>query len=158
MARTPHWNGVAQDCAKAVIASGLPEKQSAGYWGFDQANGAAGVGDFFIRLQQVTPEPAYLDMIRRISAATAAAAIPDGDGVKWAFADNAEASGPSTAQTGFMQGAAGIGSYFIHANDLAKGKNSAIKWPDAPTTGPCDESGPKVRTMADMPGGPAPKC
>jgi len=158
MARTEHWNGVAQQCADAVMASGVPEKQSAGYWGLDQANGATGVGDFFIKLQRITPEPAYEDMLRRISAATAAAAITDGDGVKWVQADNAEGPDKPAARTGFMQGVAGIGSYFLHADDLAKGRKPAIRWPDAPTTEACAPNPTKILDMGDIRGGPRPRC
>ncbi|HEY4218664.1 MAG TPA: lanthionine synthetase LanC family protein [Gemmatimonadaceae bacterium] len=158
MARTEHWNGLAQQCAESVIAAGIPEKQSPGYWGVDQANGGAGIGDFFIRLQRITPEPSYLDMVKRISAAIAATAITDGDGLKWMRTDDPESTAKSSAQTGFMQGAAGIGSYFIHAADLAAGRKPAIKWPDAPTTGPCEDNGTKIRDMADIQGGPKPRC
>jgi lantibiotic modifying enzyme len=161
IARPDHWNGVVDQCAHAIIAAGVPEKQSPGFWNnVGQCSGNAGIGDFFVTLQQSAPNPAYADMVQRISAATLARATVDGDGLKWIQAENRESPDALVAQTGFMQGAAGIGTYFLHADGLAKGRKRVIKWPDAATTGRCEVSADvkAARDMSSLPGGPEPRC
>jgi lantibiotic modifying enzyme len=161
MARTEHWNGMAEQCAQTILAAGVPEKQAPGDWNtVDQCNGTAGIGEFFIKIQRITPKPAYADMVQRIAGSIASRATADGDGLKWLLALDRDRPETLVAQTGFMHGAAGIGSFFLHADDLTKGRVSPIKWPDAPTTGPCEvpAGGKKARDMSDIAGGPTPRC
>lgn len=142
-----HWEDLAQAGARATIDSGAPEKQSPGYWNnVSQCCGNAGVGEFFIALQRRSPKPEYAQMIARVKANTLARATEEQGGLKWVQAENRVSPNAVVAQTGYMQGAAGIGSFFLHADALAKGRAPAILWPDSPAFEPC----PAESTERDM--------
>jgi lantibiotic modifying enzyme len=150
----PRWEEMVREGARATIDSGAPEKQSPGYWNnVSQCCGNAGIGEFFIDLQRRSPRPEYAAMIERVKADTLARATTEGDGMKWVQAENRTSPNDVVAQTGYMQGAAGIGSFFLHADALAKGKPRAIMWPDSPDFTPCaaaglPSSGTDMSTMA----------
>lgn len=161
VARREHWTGLVEQCAQAVISSATPANQSTPAWASpSQRNGLAGIGEFFVALQRTMPKPAYADMIQRVSSAALAQATVDGDGLKWMETADPEAPDAGAAHTGFMHGAAGIGTYFLHADALANGRKPAIHWPDTPTTGPCEipPEAQRGRDMSTLPGGPVPLC
>jgi len=153
------WQALVDRGAQATIAAGVPEKQSPGYWNnISQCCGNCGVGEFFITLQQTAPKPQYADMVRRISADTLARATIDGDGLKWIQAENRVSPQAVVAQTGFMQGAAGVGTYFLHADALAKARRRSIVWPDSSLPQPCSAKEKTSRDMSDLVGGVQKSC
>jgi hypothetical protein len=120
--------------ARATLQSGIPERRTAGFWNnISQCCGNSGVGEFFLSLNRAMPDAAYTDMTRRVAADTLRRGTPDGDGMKWIQAENRVAPDVLVAQTGFMQGAAGVGTLFIHL-DAADQKYAPrpIVWPDSP--------------------------
>jgi lantibiotic modifying enzyme len=154
------WESVVFQAARATIASGAPETQSAGYWNnISQCCGNAGVGEFFLSLQRRSPDAAYADMIARVRTNTLGRATVDGDGLKWVQAENRVSPQTVVAQTGYMQGAAGVGSFYLHADALAKGRPVAIQWPDSPTFDPCADAQAKgARDFTDVVGASSPGC
>jgi hypothetical protein len=53
--------------------------------------------------------------------------------MKWVQAENRVSPDVIIAQTGFMQGAAGVGTFFLHAHAASRGARApAIVWPDTP--------------------------
>jgi lantibiotic modifying enzyme len=151
------WEEVVRECAKATMASGAPEKQSPGYWNnISQCCGNAGVGEFFINLQRRAPNAQYQSMIDRVRANTLSRATAEGDGLKWIQAENRVTPNDLVAQTGYMQGAAGVGSFYLHADALAKGRGPAIIWPDSVGFDPCVAGAPSSASdMSNMNGGNA---
>ena len=146
--KRPKWDDFVLAGARATIASGVPEKQSPGYWNnISQCCGNCGVGEFFIDLQARTPSAEYSEMISRVRANTLSRATADGNGLKWIQAENRVSPEAVVAQTGYMQGAAGVGSFYLHARALAAGKPRAIEWPDSPTFTPCPK---EKRSANDM--------
>jgi hypothetical protein len=154
------WLDMAHACARSIIASGAPEQPSPGYASsVDQCSGNAGIGELFIALQRDRPNASYAEMISRLSASTIARASSDGDGVKWIQSEDPSATRRTVAQTGLMHGAAGIGTYFLHADALANGRKPAINWPDSPWTRPCVAPRAKAnRDMSDLNTRAAPPC
>ena len=127
------WHDLIHRSAKAMIAMGVPEQQSPGYWNnISQCCGNSGVGEYFIALQRVLPDPAYATMIDRVSANTFSRATADGDGLKWIEAENRVSPNDVIAQTGYMQGASGVGSLYLHIDAARAGRPPAIVWPDSP--------------------------
>ena len=133
-----HWMEMVRRSARATIRAGVPEQRSAGYWNnVSQCCGNAGVGEYFLALNRIMPELAYEDMTKRIAANTleraTMVATPDGDGVKWTQAENRTQPDVLVAQTGFMQGAAGVGALFLHLDAANRaGAARGIVWPDSP--------------------------
>jgi lantibiotic modifying enzyme len=149
IARPAKWNALVDECATAMIDAGVPETQSPGYWNnISQCCGNAGVGEFFIARQRAAPRAAYAAMVQRVSANTLARATAEGDGLKWVQAENRVSPQAVVAQTGYMQGAAGVGTYFLHADALAKGRTPLVRWPDAPSTGECTKA--STQSTLDM--------
>jgi len=154
------WDELLHSAASATIASGVPERQSSGYWNnISQCCGNAGVGEFFIDLQRRSPKTDYAAMVDRVRSNTLARATTDGGGLKWIQAENRVSPAVVVAQTGYMQGAAGVGSFYLHAHTLTAGKPRAITWPDSPAFVPCATSQrPGANDMSYLAGGRSPAC
>jgi lantibiotic modifying enzyme len=121
---------------RSIQASGIPEQQTAGFWNNDGlCCGLAGVADFFLRLQR-TPEMAgdagLLAFARRTGEALLAKATREGDGLKWIQAEHRIKPDYVYAQTGYMQGAAGIGILLLHLDAVEHRKEWAFRLPDTP--------------------------
>ena len=133
-----HWMEMVRREACATIHTGLPERWSAGYWNnISQCCGNAGVGEYFLALNRIMPDLAYEDMTKRIAVNTlqraTMVATLDGDGIKWTQAENRTLPDALVAQTGFMQGAAGVGALFLHLDAANQaGAARGIVWPDSP--------------------------
>ena len=127
------WLGLTHRAARAIIASGVPEQRTPGFWNnISQCCGNAGVGEYFLWLNRLFPDPAYADMTRRIGADTLKRATAENGGLKWVQAENRVQPDVVVAQTGFMQGAAGVGTLFLHLDAAERSRRERpIVWPDA---------------------------
>ena len=127
------WLEWVKRSANGLMESGIPEKQTPGFW--NNAGiccGLAGVGDFFLSLYETTRDKKYLEFSKRITAKLLAAASADGDGLKWVQAEHRTRPELLIAQTGLMQGAAGIGLFLLHYDALERGRRVKIILPDTP--------------------------
>ena len=61
-----------------------------------------------------------------------ARATRDGDALKWVQAENRVSPDQVVAQTGFMQGAAGVGTVLLHLDAAERGRNWDVTFPDSP--------------------------
>ena len=118
-----------------LLATGAPEIRSDGLWNnFGQCCGDAGIGDYALFLHRATGKPEYLDLARRVAAVIADASAVD-DGKRWWL--QAEHRGRPNfveTQTGYMQGAAGIGSFLLHLATNDADVVAKIPLPDVPFT------------------------
>ncbi len=131
--KDPRWLELVQRCARGTMATGIPEQRTPGFWNnISQCCGNAGVGEFFLSLHQRTPRPEYLAMAQRAAADTLQRASAEGDSLKWVQAEHRVRPELLIAQTGFMQGAAGVGTLFLHFDAFEKGKKPAVVFPDNP--------------------------
>jgi lantibiotic modifying enzyme len=131
--RDDFWLGWVKRSANGLMESGIPDKQTPGFW--NNAGiccGLAGVGDFFLSLYEATRDKRYLDFARRITDKLLAAASPDGAGLKWVQAEHRTRPELLIAQTGLMQGAAGIGLFLLHYDALERGRRIKVILPDTP--------------------------
>jgi lantibiotic modifying enzyme len=119
--------------ARAIVEAGVPEKRSAGYWNnVSQCCGDAGVGEFFIALNRLRPSAAYAGMVSRIERHILSRATQDGETLRWTQAEHRVRPELLIAQTGFMQGAAGVGTFFLHADGARSGRGPFARMPDSP--------------------------
>ncbi|HEX6861164.1 MAG TPA: lanthionine synthetase LanC family protein [Thermoanaerobaculia bacterium] len=129
--RDKAWLGWVRRGARSIVASGIPEKQTPGFWNnAGQCCGLAGVADLFLRLRKVTGEG--LGYPRRVGEALLAKATPAGDGLKWVHAEHRVRPDYVYAQTGYMQGAAGIGMLLLHLDAAERGRKWGFRLPDSP--------------------------
>ncbi|HVF91870.1 MAG TPA: lanthionine synthetase LanC family protein [Blastocatellia bacterium] len=127
------WMAWVNRSARAVIESGVPEKQTPGFWNnVSQCCGSAGVAEFFLDLYHVTHDRAYLERARRVAAHLLGKATSEGEGLKWIQAEHRVKPDLLVAQTGFMQGAAGVGMLLLRLDDIERGKHTRVIFPDSP--------------------------
>jgi lantibiotic modifying enzyme len=126
------WAAYVPKLAQGVIGSGVPER-SAGFWNnISQCCGNCGVSDFFVTMHGLTGDASYLAFARRVADDTFARATPDGDGLKWVQAENRVSPTVVLAQTGLMQGAAGVGLAMLRLDGALRGRRPTIVLPDSP--------------------------
>lgn len=127
------WMGWVKKSAQALLKSGIPEKQTPGFWNnVSQCCGSAGVAEFFLSLYNITHEREHLDFAKRVTANLLERATRDAAGVKWIQAEHRIKPDLLVAQTGYMQGAAGIGMLLLRVDDIERNKKPAITFPDSP--------------------------
>jgi lantibiotic modifying enzyme len=119
--------------ARGIMQSGIPETQAPGFWNnVSKCCGSAGVAEFFLSLYQITADRAYLDYSRRVTSHLLAKATNDRKGTSWVQAEHRVRPELLVAQTGFMQGAAGIGMWLLRLDGFERKKKPAITFPDSP--------------------------
>jgi lantibiotic modifying enzyme len=118
---------------RGLLSTGAPETRSDGFWNnVSQCCGDAGVGDYAVNYYRATRDARYLDLAQREAAVLATRAVPRDGGLCWPQAEHRERPKFIQTQTGYMQGAAGIGSFFIHLHTTLAGAPVKIAFPDTP--------------------------
>jgi lantibiotic modifying enzyme len=127
------WLEWVKKSAHAILESGIPGKQTPGYWNnVGRCCGAAGAAEFFLDLYRVTENKDYLAFSKKVTNHILEKAAPAGKGLKWIQAEHRVKPGLLLAQTGLMQGAAGIGMWLLKLHAFEKGKKEKIAFPDSP--------------------------
>ena len=115
------------------MTSGIPEGRTPGYWNnVGQCCGAAGVAQFFLDLYRVTGERKYRDFAIRVTADLLGRATRTDSWLKWVQAEHRVRPELLVAQTGYMQGAAGIGLLLLHLDAVDHNRQPTIAFPDTP--------------------------
>jgi lantibiotic modifying enzyme len=127
------WMNWVRRSARAIIESGIPEKQTPGFWNnVSQCCGSAGVAEFFLNLHRALGDRTYLEFSKRVTKQLLSKVTRDGDGLRWIQAEHRVRPELLIAQTGYMQGAAGIGMLLLHLDGFQRGKKTPITFPDSP--------------------------
>jgi len=127
------WMDWVHRAAAALMESGIPERQTPGFWNnVSQCCGHVGAGEFFVALCRLGEWTGYRDFVQRVTSDLLRRASEDAKGVSWTQAEHRTRPEFLVAQTGYMQGAAGVGSYFLHLDALDRGAAPALRFPDAP--------------------------
>ena len=112
--RNRSWRKAERRSADGVLHSGIPEKATAGFWNnVSQCCGSAGVAQFMLSLYRNYGERRYLDFAHRMTENLLSRATLDDQGMRWVQAEHRVKPDQLVAQTGYMQGAAGIGSWLL---------------------------------------------
>jgi lantibiotic modifying enzyme len=126
------WFSWVQKEARALTASGIPEKETPGFW--NNAGiccGLAGVADFFLHLHPLTDQKDDLEFGRRVMTVLRAKAVEDAGRLRWPQCEHRTRPDLVIAQTGLMQGAAGIGLVFLRWDARLRGRPVKIRLPDS---------------------------
>jgi lantibiotic modifying enzyme len=119
--------------ARALQASGIPESRTPGFWNnVSQCCGSAGVAQFFLDLYGVTKDGAYLQFSKKMSADLLMRGTRDEQGLRWVQAEHRVRPELLIAQTGYMQGAAGIGMWLLRLDAAEQKRSAFVKFPDSP--------------------------
>ena len=132
------WRGWVARGARGVMDTGIPEHRTPGFWeNISQCCGTAGAAEHFLTLYRTTGNAEYKafadrlndDLVERASSVD----TPGGDGRTWIQAEHRVQPEFLVAQTGFMQGAAGVGKYFLHMDAMEeRGEGPRVVLPDDP--------------------------
>ena len=127
------WLEWASKSARAIVGSGIPDRSTPGFWNnVGVCCGSAGVAEFFLAHHRATGDAASLAFARRVSAQILASATRDASGIRWPHAEHRTRPTEIVAQTGWMQGAAGIGAWFLHLDAFERSAAPPIRFPDSP--------------------------
>jgi lantibiotic modifying enzyme len=129
----PKWRQWIDELTAWLVASGAPEQPSAGYWNnISQCCGNVGMGQYCLDLARHYPMPVADTLRARISSNTLSRATDDEAGLRWVQAENRVQPENLVAQTGFMQGAAGVGTFFLQLDAFERGAKWPTPMPDTP--------------------------
>ncbi|MFP6583714.1 MAG: lanthionine synthetase LanC family protein [Candidatus Hydrogenedentota bacterium] len=100
---------------RGMESTGAPEKRSEGLWNnVSQCCGDSGLGDYALYLYSATGDEKYLELGRRIARYVLSQANSEDGKLSWTTAEMRIKPEFTQTQTGYMQGAAGMGSFFLH--------------------------------------------
>jgi uncharacterized protein YyaL (SSP411 family) len=129
----PEWMSWVRRCVRSVMTSGIPEKQTPGFWNnAGQCCGLAGVAEFVLDLYCATGDREYFEFAERVTAEVLDRATETEQGLQWIQAEHRVRPELLIAQTGYMQGAAGVGMVLLHLDAVHRGRSPAIILPDTP--------------------------
>ena len=130
--RDPKWDVRVRQLALGIQHMKVPER-SPGFWNnISQCCGNCGVSDFFIGMYRQSGDARHLVYAEDIGHDTLARATAEGDGLKWVQAEHRVRPELLIAQTGLMQGAAGVGLAMLHLDGARVGRNRLVVLPDDP--------------------------
>jgi lantibiotic modifying enzyme len=126
------WERRIDQLALGIQHMKVPER-SPGFWNnISQCCGNCGVSEFFIAMHRRTGDSRHLAYAEAIGHDTLARATAEGDGLKWIQAEHRVRPELLVAQTGLMQGAAGVGLAMLHLDGVREGRKPLVKLPDDP--------------------------
>jgi hypothetical protein len=116
------------------MSTGIPEKRQPGYWNnVSQCCGDAGVAMFFLDIARAGGRrPEYMDFARRTTEYLLSRGTRDEKGLRWVQAENRTQPDNLVAQTGYMQGGAGIGMLLLRVDGMSRRRRLGILLPDNP--------------------------
>jgi lantibiotic modifying enzyme len=127
------WKELISRSAAAMMKCGIPEKRLPGYWdNVSVCCGSASVASFYLDLYQTFGNKEYLDFAYTMTADVLKRTERDGEGIKWTQAEHRRRPELLQAQTGMMQGAAGIGLWLLRLNAFEKKGKRLVRMPDDP--------------------------
>lgn len=125
------WLDKIKRSAQALMTCGIPEKQTSGFWNnVGPCCGSAGVAEFFLELHKIFKDSSYLEFSKHVTENLLQRATTEGDAIFWKQAENRRDPDLLQAQTGYMQGSAGIGLWLLHLDAFDNNYKSIIKLPD----------------------------
>ena len=130
------WSNWVDGLTNGVLDSGAPERRTDGYWNnVSQCCGNVGIGQYCIDLARYRRAATTGELLTRVVVDTQHRATSDDAGLRWIQAENRTQPENLVAQTGFMQGAAGAGVFFLQLDAFSRGKPWGFPQPDTPWTG-----------------------
>jgi lantibiotic modifying enzyme len=126
------WPRYIERLTAATRDMGVPAR-SPGFWNnVSQCCGNCGVIEYLVALHGQTGDSRHLDYARHIAADALARATAEEDGLKWIQAEHRVQPENLVAQTGLMQGAAGVGLAMLHLDGALAQRPPFITLPDSP--------------------------
>ena len=133
MTKDATWDTWVDKSARALLESGIPDKLTPGFWNnVSQCCGSAGVGQFFLDLHRTRANDRYFAFARHMTEDLLRRGTRDEKGLRWIQAEHRVQPKLLIAQTGYMQGAAGIGMWLLRMDAAEKQRTPFVRFPDTP--------------------------
>ena len=127
------WLEEARSLVEGLLATGAPETRSKGLWNnYGQCCGDAGIGEFALLMAARTGDGQYADLAERCAQVIEGVSDVGPNGRRWPHAEHRTRADFLQAQTGYMQGAAGMASFLLHLATTQEGRPVKIAMPDWP--------------------------
>ncbi|MCB1692852.1 MAG: hypothetical protein KDI19_08805 [Pseudomonadales bacterium] len=118
---------------EGLLHLGAPETRGEGLWNnISQCCCDAGIGDYAVSMYNATRDNRYLALARRVADELVRRSDGDAETCYWPQAEHRSQPGFIQAQTGYMQGAAGVASFLIHLATTESGHPIKIQFPESP--------------------------
>jgi len=125
------WRKAYDRALTSLMESGIPERRQEGFWNnVSVCCGTAGVASCVLDAHRLTGDRQFLDLLARLNRDLITRATRDETGMRWYQAENRKSPEDLFAQTGFMQGAAGIGFWLCRMDAFSRGEPFPIRLPD----------------------------
>jgi hypothetical protein len=125
-------DGLGVQVRARVTAAGF-RKHTPGFWNnVSQCCGSAGVAQFFLDLHGLKPNATYAKFAKKMTDDLLARGTRDEQGLRWVQAEHRVRPELLLAQTGYMQGASGIGMWLLRLDATEQKRQSFVKFPDSP--------------------------
>ncbi len=122
------WSQRLRQSVDGLTALGVPGRHP-GLWDtVGQCCGTAGIGEMLLQVDPLR----HAGLLDDIAADLLARATTDADGLRWVQAEHRVRPQLRLAQTGYMQGAAGVGLFFLHLDGARSGRPPRVVLPDSP--------------------------
>ena len=131
--KNAHWMEWVNKSARGVMSTGIPEQRTPGYWNnVSQCCGDAGVAMFFFDIARPARKPEYMNFARTVTDYLLSKGTRDASGLRWVQAENRRQPEKVVAQTGYMQGAAGMGMLLLRVDGMSRRRRLGTIFPDNP--------------------------
>lgn len=133
--RAQEWRPWVRRCARAVLSSGIPQQRLPGFWNnVSLCCGNAGIAQGFLDLYRAYGTAEYLRFSGQVAAEMVQQGTTDEQGLRWTQAEHRVQPENLMAQTGLMQGAAGMGTVLLHLDGQQRRRTPLAVLPDSPFT------------------------
>ncbi|HEY0482604.1 MAG TPA: lanthionine synthetase LanC family protein [Kofleriaceae bacterium] len=130
----PAWASWFRRSVNGILYSGIPEARTPGFWdNVGQCCGSAAVAELLLSLHRLTDDPGYAELAHTLAADLLRRATRRADGgLEWIHAENRADPFWRQSYTGYMQGAAGIGSLLLRLAAHDRRLAWKVRLPDNP--------------------------
>lgn len=133
LTRDAQWLQWGRGLDEGLLSLGAPEERGRGFWNnISQCCCDAGIGDHAVSMYRATQDELYLDLAQRVANELVQRSQGDQQSCYWPQAEHRSQPEFIQTQTGYMQGAAGVGSFFVHLATTLQGKPVKIHFPESP--------------------------
>jgi lantibiotic modifying enzyme len=128
------WAEWFQKSINGVLYSGIPEQRTPGFWdNVGQCCGNAAIAELALSLHRLRGDQGYRDFAEVVAADLVRRATPGADGaLEWIHAENRVEPYWRQSYSGYMQGAAGIGSLLVRLAGHDAQRDWKVRLPDNP--------------------------
>ncbi|MEL6536993.1 MAG: lanthionine synthetase LanC family protein [Bacteroidota bacterium] len=129
----PQWLERIELAASSIMAERIDSLQTPGYWNnISKCCGAVGVAEYLLWVHQATGKEEYLAYANTLTETVERKATSVENSLKWVQAEHRGYPEYLMAQSGLMQGSAGVGLWYLKLAAYQQGNPPRILFPDEP--------------------------